>query len=252
VYDYGVSGDGTLYYVMELLEGLDLEALVRKFGPVPPERAVHFLLQVCDSLAEAHERGLIHRDIKPSNICLSRYGSRADFVKVLDFGLARPIDLAETDAQVTRDTAVPGTPAFMAPEQIVGKPPVGPKTDLYAVGCVGYWLVTGRLVFEGNSSVQVLAHHVSAAPIPPSRRSELEVPESLDRVILSCLEKDPDRRPASADALASLLAGVGPLPAWTPDRARHWWDVHVGPRPASAQDAPSALSPPARLSAGTR
>jgi serine/threonine-protein kinase len=228
VYDYGVTQDGTLYYVMELLEGLDLEALVQRFGPVPPERAVHILLQVCDSLAEAHERGLIHRDIKPSNVCLSHYGSRVDFVKVLDFGLARPTDLAGTDMQLTSETTVLGTPAFMAPEQIVGEPAVGPKTDLYALGCVAYWLVTGQLVFEGRRPMEVLSHHVGTAPVPPSHRTELKIPASLERVILTCLEKDPRKRPASADALAGQLAGVRQaLPPWTAERAREWWRQHT-------------------------
>jgi serine/threonine-protein kinase len=228
VYDYGVTHDGTLYYVMEFLEGLDLEALVQKFGPVPPERAVHILLQVCDSLAEAHERGLIHRDIKPSNVCLSHYGSRVDLVKVLDFGLARSTDLARTDVQLTGEATVLGTPAFMAPEQIVGTPAVGPRTDLYSLGCVAYWLVTGQLVFEGRRPIEVLTHHMSSPPVPPSRRSELEIPEALDRIILTCLEKDPNNRPESADALAKRLTAVlQPLPPWTAERAQQWWDRHA-------------------------
>jgi serine/threonine-protein kinase len=230
VYDYGVAQDGTLYYVMELLEGLDLDALVAKFGPLPAERAIHILLQVCDSLGEAHECGLIHRDIKPSNVWLSHYGSRVDFVKVLDFGLARPADLGRTgrqDVQLTGDMTVLGTPAFMAPEQIIGTPAVGPRTDLYAVGCLAYWLVTGQPVYEGRGPLEVFAHHVSTPPVPPSRRTEMVVPESLDRIVLVCLEKDPERRPASAEALASLLRSVQPLPPWTAERARQWWEMHL-------------------------
>jgi serine/threonine-protein kinase len=228
VYDYGVTGDGTLYYVMELLEGFDLTTLVEQFGPVPPERAVHILLQMCDSLAEAHERGLVHRDIKPSNVILSHYGSRVDVVKVLDFGLARRADLARSDVQLTGIGTVLGTPAFMAPEQIVGEPEVSPRTDLYALGCVANWLVTGQPLFEGRLPLEVLTHHVSTPPIPPSSRSELKIPESMDRIVLMCLEKDPARRPASADAVATLLAGVKPLPPWTADRARAWWNTHAG------------------------
>lgn len=227
VYDYGVARDGTIYYVMEFLEGLDLDALVRRFGPVPAERAVYLLLQVCDSLREAHECGLIHRDVKPSNVCLSRYGSRVDFVKVLDFGLARRTDLIAGDVRLTRETTVLGTPGFMAPEQIVGTPSVGPWTDLYAVGCLAYWLVTAQLVFEGRRPVEVFAHHVGATPVPPSRRSELPVPESLDRVILACLEKDPARRPRSADALIGMLEDVDTPEPWTDERARNWWDMHL-------------------------
>ena len=227
VYDYGVTDEGTLYFVMELLEGLDLAALVEQCGPIPPERAVHILLQVCDSLAEAHERGLIHRDIKPSNVCLTHYGSQVDFVKVLDFGLARPSDLSGSDVQLTGETAVLGTPSFMAPEQALGEPAVGPRTDLYALGCVAYWLVTGQLVFEGRRPIEVLTHHVGTLPVPPSRRGELEIPESLDRLILMCLEKDPDKRPASADEVARLLTEVKLLTPWTAERARQWWDTHA-------------------------
>jgi serine/threonine-protein kinase len=227
VYDYGVAQDGTLYYVMELLEGLDLQTLVDKFGPVDSGRVVHILLQVCDSLGEAHECGLIHRDIKPSNVFLSHYGSHVDFVKVLDFGLARRADLGKVDVQVTGEMTVLGTPGFMAPEQILGSTEIGPKTDLYAVGCLAYWLVTGKLVFEGKPPHEVLAHHVSTPPLPPSHRTELAVPASLDRVVLACLEKDPERRPSSADALAGLLRNVQPLPPWTAERARLWWDTHL-------------------------
>lgn len=226
VYDYGITQDGTLYYVMELLAGLDLDALVQQYGPIPAERAVHVLLQVCDSLGEAHERGLIHRDIKPSNVILSHYGSHFDYVKVLDFGLARPSDVMG-DVGLTAEATVLGTPAFMAPEQIVGTPAMGPKSDLYAVGCLAYWLVTGACVFEADRPVKVLAHHVNTRPLPPSQRSELNIPASLDRIVLACLEKDPERRPASADALAELLRSVQPLPPWTPAQARQWWDLHL-------------------------
>jgi serine/threonine-protein kinase len=239
VYDYGVAQDGTLYYVMELLDGLDLEELVERFGPVPAERAVHILVQVCDSLGEAHECGLVHRDIKPSNVILSHYGSRVDFVKVLDFGLARPTDLGTTDVHMTADATILGTPAFMAPEQIVGDPAVGPRTDLYSVGCLAYWLLTGEHVFTGDRPFEVFAEHMSTQPVPPSRRTELSVPESLDRIILACLEKDPERRPASADALAALLRRVQPLPEWTDERAQRWWDMHL--RSQSRPDAADRL-----------
>jgi serine/threonine-protein kinase len=228
VYDYGVAQDGTLYYVMELLDGLDLEALVDRFGPVPAERAVHILLQVCDSLGEAHECGLVHRDIKPSNVILSHYGSRVDFAKVLDFGLARRADLARTDVHMTAEATILGTPAFMAPEQIVGSPEIGPRTDLYSVGCLAYWLLTGQVVYTGDRPFEVFAQHVSAQPVPPSRRCELPIPDALDRIVLACLEKDPAQRPASAEALARLLRAVQPLPSWTDERARQWWEMHLG------------------------
>jgi len=231
VYDYGVTPDGTLFYVMELLDGLDLDALVRRFGPVPAERAIHILLQVCDSLGEAHACGLIHRDIKPSNVVLSGYGRHVDFVKVVDFGLARSLDLPRPDARLTVEATVLGTPGFMAPEQIAGDLAPGPRADLYAVGCLAYWLVAGRHVYEGRRPIEVLAHHLNTLPQPPSASTEMPVPDQLDQVVLACLEKDPARRPASAEDLAGRLAAVGPLPGWTPDRARTWWDMHMGQAP---------------------
>ncbi|MFN8178025.1 MAG: serine/threonine-protein kinase [bacterium] len=226
VYDYGITDDGTFYYVMELLEGLDLESLVRELGPVPAGRTVHILQQMCDSLAEAHEKGLIHRDIKPANVVLCRYGRRVDFVKVLDFGLARPIADGDGDARITREAAVAGTPAFMSPEQILGHHEIGPRTDLYAVGCVAYWLLTGALVFEGETSIEVLARHARDVPVSPSRRSELPIPPALDAIVMACLEKEPAKRPESAEALAILLEAVDTGADWSPDRARKWWEVH--------------------------
>ena len=237
VYDFGVAPNGTLYYVMELLDGLNLEALVQRHGPVPPERAVHILLQVCDSLGEAHELGLIHRDIKPSNVMLSHYGSHVDFVKVLDFGLARRADVVAGDLQLTGEATVLGTPAFMAPEQISGSAPVDPRTDLYAVGCLAYWLVTGQHVFHCERPVEALVHHLNTPPVPASTRTELSIPDELDRVILAGLEKDLQRLPPSAAALANLLR-AGPAPPWTAEQARRWWDLHL----ASALDLTPRLS----------
>jgi len=225
VYDYGVAYDGTLYYVMELLDGFDLHTFVRRFGPMLPARAVHVLRHACDSLGEAHAYGLIHRDVKPGNICLCRYGRRVDFAKVLDFGLAKATDVAAVGAHVTAEESVPGTPAVMAPERIRGGV-VGPASDLYSLGCVAYWLVTGELVFEGDSAMEVLAQHAKAVPEPPSRRTELEIPAALDAAILACLEKDPARRPPSADALSETLKAVETAEPWTTDHARHWWEVH--------------------------
>jgi serine/threonine-protein kinase len=229
VYDYGITEDGTFYYVMELLEGLDLETLVRSFGPVPAGRAVHILRQVCDSLAEAHDMGLVHRDIKPSNVFLCRYGRRVDFAKVLDFGLAKPTDYGEADVRITHETTIAGTPAFMSPEQILGHHEVGPSTDLYAVGCLAYWLLTGRLVFEGETWVDILSKHANDAPVPPSQKSEMAIPPILDDIVMACLEKDPERRPASADALERKLGEVATGSDWSAERARKWWAAH---RPA--------------------
>jgi serine/threonine-protein kinase len=226
LYDYGVSSEGTFYYVMELLDGFDTETLVARFGPLEAARVVPLLRQVCDSLAEAHERGLIHRDIKPANIYLCRYGRRFDFVKVLDFGLVKSRnDLGAADPKLTAGNMAAGTPATMSPEQILGKPVDG-RADLYGVGCLGYWLLTGRLVFEGNTPLEIIGHHAHTTPAPPSTRTELPVPPQLDAVILACLRKDPADRPQTADELEAALAAIPLANPWTPERARRWWESH--------------------------
>ncbi len=226
VYDFGMTDDGTFYYVMELLNGFDLETLTERFGPVPPERAVYLLRQVCESLVEAHENDLIHRDIKPANIYLCRQGRPVDFIKVLDFGLVKPRhDLEPDSLKLTAQHEAGGTPAFMAPEQAAGDP-VDARTDIYAVGCVAYWMVTGQLVFRSRSPVEMMAHHLQTVPTPPSRCSELVIPESLEATILSCLEKEPGRRPRSAESLDALLADCEGERPWSPERAREWWDRH--------------------------
>jgi serine/threonine-protein kinase len=208
---------------MELLDGFDLDQLVRRFGPVPAERAVRYLRQMCESLAEAHEAGLIHRDIKPANVYACRYGRAVDFIKVLDFGLVKHGGLPEAAAS---EFTGEGTPAFMSPEQALGEGQVDPRSDLYAVGCVGYWLLTGTLVFKGTTLVETIAMHAHRAPESPSRRTELTIPPELETIVLACLAKDPDDRPQSADELAERLDAV-PLPReWTDARAREWWDQH--------------------------
>jgi len=227
LYDFGVAEDGTFFYVMELLDGFDLETLVQRFGPLPAERAIHLLRQACDSLAEAHASSLIHRDIKPANLYVSCYGRRPDFVKVLDFGLVK---LRQEDApegmDVTAEHGVGGTPAYTAPEQAAGDARVDGRADIYALGCVAYWLVTGEMVFAARSGLEMVAHHIRSVPRPPSERTELEVPKALDEVILACLEKHPDKRPQTADELARRLAACETDQPWTEDRAREWWDRH--------------------------
>jgi serine/threonine-protein kinase len=234
LFDFGVAEDGAFYYVMELLEGVDADTLVRRFGPVPPERAIHLLRQVCHSLSEAESCGLVHRDIKPANIFLCRYGEDCDFVKVLDFGLVKTLDDATgRDTALTRENAVHGTPAFMAPEQALGRERLDGRADIYATGCVAYWLLTGQLVFDGETPMEILTNHVHAPPSPPSSRSELPIPDELDRVVLSCLAKDPAERPQTARALSERLAAVPGAGAWTEQRAREWWAKHH-PAPAAA------------------
>jgi serine/threonine-protein kinase len=227
VFDFGVTDDGTFYYVMELLDGFDLDRLVEKFGPVPAERAMHFLRDMVDSLAEAHEAELVHRDVKPANVYTCRQGRDVDFVKVLDFGLVKPSGpYTEDAAKLTADHVAGGTPAFMAPEQAIGEERVDARADIYAVGCVGYWLVTGCNVFEGRTPMDTLLKHVHDEPVPPSRRTELEVPAELEALILRCLAKKPSDRPQTGDELLDALAAVPMAEAWTRDRARQWWDEH--------------------------
>ena len=221
LYDFGVAADGTLFYVMELLDGIDLQRMVRHFGPLPPPRVVHILRQVCDSLGEAHARGLIHRDVKPSNIVLCQMGTTADFAKVLDFGLVRRE--AQQDPGVSEVLGQPGTPSYMAPEAVVGGGPVDRRADLYALGCVAYWLLAGRTVFDGDSPVQVMYRHGYEAPPPPSERLGRPLPPDLEAVVMATLAKDPLERPQTAEDLARRLAACDAGPAWEADDAREWW-----------------------------
>ena len=233
LYDFGVTDDGTFYYVMELLDGFDLQALVKQFGPVPIERAVVLLTQVCHSLAEAHDRGLIHRDIKPANVYACRYGRELDFIKVLDFGLVKPVNRHEepTQLSLSHANAVRGTPAFMAPEQALGDRPVDARSDLYAVGCLAYWLVTAQHVFQGHTPLETIVKHVQVSPDPPSRHTEIAIPQAFDDLVLACLSKNPDDRPADADAVASRLRALALKEPWTQDRAQAWWAQHAPAKP---------------------
>lgn len=228
IFDFGVADDGTFYYVMELLDGFDLQALVERFGPVPLERAVHLLTQVCHSLSEAHSQALIHRDVKPANIYACRYGRDVDFVKVLDFGLVKPAvrDDGPTALAITGTHAARGTPAFMSPEQALGDRPLDERSDIYAIGCLGYWLVTGELVFPGRTPMETIAKHVQAEPEPPSRHSELGIPDEFDALMLACLAKSPDHRPPTADAIAARLASIALPTPWSQARARQWWALY--------------------------
>jgi serine/threonine-protein kinase len=223
IFDFGRTDDGAFYYAMELLDGLDDDALVRRYGPLPPERAIHVLRQICHSLSEAQSHGLVHRDIKPANIFLCRYGEELDFVKVLDFGIVRAVrDAAEVDSAVTQDHVIQGTPAFMAPEQALGGAVDG-RADIYATGCVAYWLLTGEFVFTADTPTAMVMHHVRTPPAPPSSRGQSAIPRALDDLVLACLEKDLTNRPQSARELAKRLATIEGATAWTEDRAREWW-----------------------------
>jgi hypothetical protein len=227
LYDYGRADDGTFYYVMELLDGFDLQRLVERFGPLPPERVLYLLRQACASLAEAHEVGLIHRDIKPANIYVCRRGREVDFVKVLDFGLVKHGgEVREEADQLSGATLVAGgTPAYMSPEQAVGEAAIDGRADLYSLGCVAYWLLTGTAVFAGRTAIETMMMHLNRAPERPSSR--IAVPPDLEQIVMACLEKDPELRPATADELAERLAAVRLPGEWTAARARAWWAAHA-------------------------
>lgn len=221
VYDFGKTDDGRLYYAMELLKGLDLERLVQRFGPQPADRVAAFLAQACESLEEAHYRGLIHRDIKPANLFVAAVGMQLDFVKVLDFGLVR--DTAH-ELNLTADQTVSGTPAYMAPESAKHQQ-FDARTDLYALGCVAYWLLTGRTVFQAETSAAMIAAHMYEDVIPPSRLTELRISPVIENIVLQLLAKDPANRPQSAAELRDLLDTQSP--SWTQARADAWWRANV-------------------------
>jgi eukaryotic-like serine/threonine-protein kinase len=232
LFDFGIADDGTFYYVMELLEGLDAERIVNRFGPLPAARVIHVIRQVCHSLSEAESVSLVHRDIKPANIFLCRYGEDYDFVKVLDFGIVKALqepisgDTTPTLIALTAEHVVRGTPAFIAPEQALGGRPVDHRADIYGTGCLAYWLLTGQLVFTGQTAMQLIMQHAQATPQPPSTRTELHIPEELDAIVLACLAKDPSDRPQTARELARRLEAVPVRSEWTAELARAWWDKH--------------------------
>jgi serine/threonine-protein kinase len=227
LYDFGVSDTGAFFYVMELLQGCDLERLVARFGPQPAERVIHVLEQVCDSLAEAHAGGLVHRDIKPSNIYLCRMGLQYDFVKVLDFGIAKMQYAGDIPDPRLTVHQVTGTPGYMAPETLLGEVDVDRRADIYALGCVAYHLLTGQLVFEADTPMKVLIRHLHDAPMPPSQLTELPVPKELDDLILRCLEKDPGLRPQDALDVAARARRCRVRTQWDGDHARAWWESHL-------------------------
>ena len=234
LFDFGVTDEGVYYYVMELLDGIDADSLVKRFGPIPAARVIHILRQMCHSLSEAESRSLVHRDIKPANIFLCRYGEDDDFVKVLDFGIAKAIHgpTPETQTAITMPNLVQGTPAFIAPEQALGGTDIDARADIYAAGCVAYWLLTGQLVFVADTPMKLLMAHARTPPEPPSSRTEEPIPPELDALIMSCLAKAPEQRPQSARDLLHQLEAIPLKQSWTQARAREWWDLHL-PRSAS-------------------
>jgi eukaryotic-like serine/threonine-protein kinase len=247
LYDFGVTDDGTFYYVMELLDGMDLETLVERFGAVPPERAIHLLAQVCSALDDAHENGVVHRDIKPANIVVSRIAAAWDFVKVLDFGLVKlGGERARSESvRLSADDNVSGTPGFIAPEVVLGSD-TDQRVDIYALGCVAYWLVTGKLVFEGPGAIKVMSDHVHTPPPLPSSRTDAPIPPALESLIMECLDKDPARRPARAREIQTRLLAISTPGAWTRDRAEAWWRSNAPETSAKRSVADVLLSQEAR------
>ncbi|HKY97788.1 MAG TPA: serine/threonine-protein kinase [Gemmatimonadaceae bacterium] len=222
LFDFGVTEDNTLYFVMELLDGVDLETLVREGGPLPPRRVIHILRQVCESLAEAHESGLVHRDIKPANIHLGKAGVRRDHVKVLDFGLVKSVKQEPMgDSLATAVGRTPGTPAYMAPEMMLSET-IDSRADIYALGCVGYYLLTGKLVFDASNAFQMIANHLRSEPVPPSVRGNVDIPRPLETMILKCLAKKQDDRYASVLEMSKDLAAIN-LKPWSEEEALAAW-----------------------------
>jgi serine/threonine-protein kinase len=225
LYDYGRARDGSFYYVMELLEGVTLRELVERYGPVRPARAIHFAEQMCHSLAEAHAGGLVHRDIKPANVIACRYGLEHDHLVVVDFGLVAESESAEGSNNLTAANQTIGTPAYMAPEAARGQT-IDHRADIYAIGCVLFWMMSGRLVFESDSAVAMAVSHASEEPPLLNDVSEWDIDEPLASLVAACLAKNPAERPQSAQELAHALAAVELDEQWTSDKAATWWERH--------------------------
>jgi len=253
VFDYGRTTEGVFYYAMELLEGASLDEMVEVDGPQPEERVIHLLVQAAGSLAEAHAAGLIHRDVKPGNILVVDRGGISDLVKVVDFGLVKDVGIRApggemSELALTMANKIAGTPLYIAPETVTAPDTVDARTDLYALGAVGYWLLTGTHVFGGKSTLEVCAHHLHSVPDPPSKRLGAPVSGDLETVLLACLSKRPEERPASANELRDHLSACVAAGRWTNDRAAQWW---VGNRHklrsggAGASDSGSHFDSPA-------
>lgn len=234
VYDFGVSEDGTFYYVMELLDGRDVDEVILQGGALPAARVAHIMVQVCASLYEAHAAGLVHRDIKPANLFLCRVGTEVDFVKVLDFGLVMDSGTTE-ETRLTMDGMVVGSPAYMAPE-MVRRGPVDGRTDLYSLGCAAYHMLTGRVVHPCATPVDALVAHIERDATPPSAIQGVDAPSALEELLLRCLSRDPAGRPGSAAELAEALLATGLPQQWTQELARAWWAGHEDAGAIGASD----------------
>ena len=226
IFDYGQSQENTFFYAMEMLDGIDLQDLVEQFGPIPPQRAVYILSQICGSLGEAHSRNIVHRDIKPSNIFICCLGGLYDFVKVLDFGLAKEVG-NECQDRLTQEGIFLGTPGFTAPELIHHKEPINPCTDIYMLGSLSYWLLTGQPPFKGATDAEIILEHMNSLPKWPSEISPFEIPVELERLIMKCLEKSQELRFQSIAEVAEALYKVPLRENWTQEDAVQWWNQYL-------------------------
>jgi serine/threonine protein kinase len=236
VFDYGRTPEGIFYYAMEYLDGMNLDELIKCFGPVPEARMVFILRQVCGSLAEAHAAGLVHRDVKPANIFLTQRGGMADFVKVLDFGLAKALD-GPDKANITSPNALLGTPLYLAPEAVNHPDAVDARADVYAVGAAGYFLLTGTSVFTGSTIMEICMKHAKEQPEPPSVRSGKPISHDLEALLLRCLAKAPSDRPAHATELLNELEKCTVEGRWTSADAAAWWKMTLGNQPPASGHA---------------
>jgi serine/threonine-protein kinase len=238
IYDYGRTPDEVFYYAMEYLDGLDLQTLINETGPLPPARVIHVVRQIAASLSEAHEMGLIHRDVKPANVILCRRGGVDDTVKVVDFGLVK--DVSSDPLDRTLEAGITGTPLYLSPESIRSPGEVDGRSDLYALGVLGYQLLTGRPPFDATNIGQIVAHHLQSVPPRPSERLGRALPRDLEDVLLACLEKSPADRPHDARAVIARLDACADAHLWTNTDAAEWWRAHrEGPR----VETPSRPSP---------
>jgi eukaryotic-like serine/threonine-protein kinase len=263
VYDYGRTPEGVFYYAMEYLNGIDLQALVDKYGPQSEARVIRILTQICGSLFEAHMQGLVHRDIKPANIMLNRRGGEPDFVKVLDFGLVKALD--DKKQVAATNNGMTGTPLYMAPEAIQSPLSVDSRSDLYAVGAVGYFLLTGHPVFTAETLMELCRLHIAQTPTLPSAKLGRAVSPALEDALMSCLQKDRAKRPQTARDLAMLIAKAPTAADWSIDESDAWWNRHergsdstmtaspIATRPASqtASPQPSATQPEGKIQGGS-
>ncbi len=236
LYDFGRTDDGAFFYVMEHVEGLTLQRLVDRYGAQTPARVIHLLMQICGSLSEAHDLGLIHRDIKPANLMISNEPGMHDRIKVLDFGLVKNIERESVDMSLTSSDGITGTPMYMSPEMVRGAGMSDQRSDIYSVGGVGYTLLTGQPMFDGDASVEICLKQLREEPARPCDRIGKPLPDDLQNILMSCLRKDPSQRPNSIDDLAAALRQCDDAGKWEPVDALRWWSTVTDDVPSPDSD----------------